>query len=71
MLHILKKWLGINTVEETKPVFKRMAVYRIEKAYLNYKSSQRIQKNLDSNIEFYKSLICKNSKIRINHNNKR
>jgi len=71
MLHALIEWLSGNTQKKNAPVFKRLAVYKIEKTYLEYKSYQRIQKNIELNIENYKNLICKNKysiKNRINHN---
>ena len=73
MLHTLIGWLSGNTQKNNTPVFRRLAVYKIEKTYLKYKSNQRIQKNIELNIENYKNVICKKKifyKNRINHNKK-
>ena len=73
MLHTLIGWLSGNTQKNNTPEFKRLAVYKIEKTYLEYKSNQRIQKNIELNIENYKNVICKKNlsiKSRINHNKK-
>jgi hypothetical protein len=59
MLHTLIGWLSGNTQKNNTPEFKRLAVYKIEKTYLEYKSNQRIQKNIELNIENYKNVICK------------
>ena len=72
MLQAIIEWLGGYTRSEENTKFKRLAVHKIEKAYLNYKSNQRVQKNLDSSIEIYKNVILSHSKKnRINHNEKR
>lgn len=45
MLQTLSKWLWGTSVDYSKMnLGRRYAVYKIEKAYLNYKSKQRIAK---------------------------
>ena len=51
MLYTIIEWLRGNSQKKNTPVFKRLAVYKIEKTYLKYKSNQRIQKNIEVNIE--------------------
>ena len=46
MLQAIIEWLGYTKSEENTK-FKRLAVHKIEKAYLNYKSNQRVQKNFE------------------------
>ena len=67
MLQAIIEWLGFTKSKENTK-FTSLAVHKIEKAYLNYKSNQRVQKNLDSSIEIYRNVILRHSKKnRINH----